>query len=167
VGCDASRGDGGPNGLVLRKHYIDLNAVHRYNTIIRFPIPPLPETHPAMPAATTKARPVKAPAEPAPSPELGRDEALDAARLLRMAGDATRLRILLTLASGPRNVGQLCLDLGGLAQPTCSHHTGLLRNAMLITPNRVSQHTYYDLTDRGRRLAGVIRMVVGAGGEEG
>jgi ArsR family transcriptional regulator, virulence genes transcriptional regulator len=128
-----------------------------------------------MPAATTtpKASPAPQvrwaapPAVQATAPELDRAGAMQAARFLHMAADPNRLQILLLLAGGPRNVGQLCVDLGGLTQPACSHHTGLLRNSSLISPNRVGRRIYYELTDRGRRLAGVIRAVAGAGGEEG
>jgi DNA-binding transcriptional ArsR family regulator len=104
---------------------------------------------------------------PAAPPELDRDEARAVARLMHMAADPTRLRILLTLATGPRNVGQLCLDLGGIGRPACASHVGLLRNAMLISQNRIGQHVYYELSARGRRLVGAIRAVAGAGGEEG
>jgi DNA-binding transcriptional ArsR family regulator len=123
-----------------------------------------------MPAATAtpKAPPApRAPAEPAPPPELDRAGAIEVARIMHMASEPTRLRILLLLAGESRNVGQLCLALGGIGRSACASHVGLLRNTMLISQNRVGQHVYYDLSDRGRRLVGAIRMVAGAGGGEG
>jgi DNA-binding transcriptional ArsR family regulator len=61
-----------------------------------------------------------------------------------LLGDKTRLRIVLSLAEGPRNVGKLCEDLG-LAQPTVSHHLSLLRRGKLISNSRKGKEVHYSI----------------------
>jgi ArsR family transcriptional regulator len=64
--------------------------------------------------------------------------------LLRLLSDKTRLNILLLLAKGERNVTSLCEALD-LAQPTVSHHLGLLRMRNLISNRRNGKQVFYCL----------------------
>lgn len=77
----------------------------------------------------------------------------DLSEIFRLLGDRTRLRIVLALAGGSRNVGMLCKDLG-LAQPTVSHHLSLLRMGKVIVNSRKGKEVYYSLNgDYLERLA--------------
>ncbi len=76
------------------------------------------------------------------------------ARLMRILGDPTRLRVLLLLGQGEMNVGQLAVRLR-LCQPTVSHHLGLLRLGDLVGTRRDGKQVYYYLRPprRGRAQA--------------
>lgn len=76
-------------------------------------------------------------------PEVERDlEPL--AGLFKLLSDGTRLRILMLLAKGERNVSSLCEELG-LPQPTVSHHLGLLRMRNVIANRRNGKQVFYGL----------------------
>jgi DNA-binding transcriptional ArsR family regulator len=60
--------------------------------------------------------------------------------------DGTRLRLLLLLCVGERNVGELC-DVLGQAQPTISHHLSLLRMSGLVQTRREGKRVFYRLAD--------------------
>ncbi|MHC5022712.1 MAG: ArsR/SmtB family transcription factor [Planctomycetota bacterium] len=62
--------------------------------------------------------------------------------MLKLLGDPTRLRLLGLLQAGERNVSNLCEALG-LAQPTVSHHLGLMRQAGLLGTRRVGKQVFY------------------------
>lgn len=62
--------------------------------------------------------------------------------LFRLLADKTRLAILLRLCDGERNVTTLCEELG-LAQPTISHHLGLLRMQNVVNNRRDGKQVYY------------------------
>lgn len=64
--------------------------------------------------------------------------------LFQLLSDKTRLRILLLLAEGERNVTALCEALG-LPQPTVSHHLGLLRIHNVIANRRKGKQVFYAL----------------------
>lgn len=66
------------------------------------------------------------------------------AGLMRLLSDPTRLRVLRLLLPGEQNVSALC-DRLGLAQPTVSHHLGLLRTARLVVTRRNGKQVYYAL----------------------
>jgi DNA-binding transcriptional ArsR family regulator len=68
----------------------------------------------------------------------------DVAKLFRILGDGTRLRILLELQGGQRNVGQLCRKLH-VSQPTVSHHLGLLRMGQLVVTQRKGKEIFYSI----------------------
>src|SRR5208337_3368088 len=73
------------------------------------------------------------------------DEDLDQlVSLFRLLSDKTRLNVLLSLARGERNVSSLCEELG-LAQPTVSHHLGLLRGNNMIANRRQGKQVFYSL----------------------
>jgi DNA-binding transcriptional ArsR family regulator len=67
--------------------------------------------------------------------------------MFRLLSDKTRLNILLRLAEGERNVSSLCAELK-LAQPTVSHHLGLLRLGNMIANRRVGKQVFYELNGR-------------------
>ena len=67
--------------------------------------------------------------------------------LFRLLSDRTRLNILLLLASGERNVTNLCNALG-LPQPTVSHHLGLLRMNNVIGCRRNGKQVFYGMNGR-------------------
>jgi DNA-binding transcriptional ArsR family regulator len=73
----------------------------------------------------------------------------DMARLFRILGDGTRLRILLELQAGQLNVGQLCRKLRA-PQPTVSHHLGLLRMVDLVQTRRSGKKIFYSLPEPDR-----------------
>ena len=95
------------------------------------------------------------------------------AGLMRLLGDPTRIRIIRLLESGEMNVTALCGRLD-LAQPTVSHHLGLLRTSRLLQTRRDGKQVYYSLNpdhlntmpgDGGLLLSfGRIRLQFGAPG---
>ena len=66
------------------------------------------------------------------------------AGLMRLLGDPTRIRVLGLLRPGEMNVTALCNELD-LAQPTVSHHLGLLRTAGLVRTRRDGKQIFYSL----------------------
>ena len=69
----------------------------------------------------------------------------EAAGLLRLLGDETRLRLLRVLSRDALNVSELT-GLLGLAQSGVSRHLGLLRDAGLIVEERAGTFTWYRLS---------------------
>jgi DNA-binding transcriptional ArsR family regulator len=74
--------------------------------------------------------------------------ASELSRLFRVLADETRLRLLLVLRQGEQHVTALCRNLR-LAQPTVSHHLGLLRLQGLVKNRRKGKQVYYSL-DKSR-----------------
>jgi DNA-binding transcriptional ArsR family regulator len=103
----------------------------------------------------------EAKAKPAKSWKDGPTDARarEVAEMFKQLGDATRLRVMMRLAGGERNVGELCADLGGLSQPALSHHLALLRATRLIEPRRRGKHVNYSLTDRGLSLVRAAKVI--------
>jgi ArsR family transcriptional regulator len=66
------------------------------------------------------------------------------AELFGLLGDGTRLRIVMLLSQGPRNVSSLCETMR-LPQPTVSHHLALLREAGVISNRREGKQVFYSL----------------------
>ncbi len=64
-----------------------------------------------------------------------------------LLSDRTRLKILLCLIDGERNVTWLCNELK-LPQPTISHHLGLLRQAKVIENRRAGKMIFYKLNSQ-------------------
>lgn len=77
-------------------------------------------------------------------PKSSSDSVTRTAALLRLLGDPTRMRILQLLYDGEQHVSGLCEQLC-VAQPTVSHHLGLLRNAALLVARRSGKQIYYGL----------------------
>jgi ArsR family transcriptional regulator, zinc-responsive transcriptional repressor len=131
------------------------------------------ETMPLMSTATSNPPAAKPPRKPkvipraAPKGAKAGTKPVDplvnarrAAMLLKQVSDATRLAVLLLLADGPRNVGQICHDLGDISQPACSHHLALCRHGRLIEPRREGKNNYYRLLPDGERLVECVRVLV-------
>ncbi|MER6951708.1 DUF5937 family protein [Nonomuraea sp. NPDC000554] len=77
-------------------------------------------------------------------------------KLLRSAGDSTRLQILQLLAQRPRSTREIA-GLIGLTEAAISKHLKLLQDAGWVTPERQSYYVYYrlvraSLTDLSRGL---------------
>ena len=66
------------------------------------------------------------------------------AQAFRLLSDETRLKIVFYLARHEQNVGSLC-EILKLAQPTVSHHLGLLRMGRLIVNRRNGKQVIYSL----------------------
>jgi DNA-binding transcriptional ArsR family regulator len=64
--------------------------------------------------------------------------------LFQLLSDKTRMKVLLLLADGERNVTALCQSLA-LPQPTVSHHLGLLRIHNVIGNRRKGKQVFYFL----------------------
>src|SRR5262245_50127308 len=65
-------------------------------------------------------------------------------RLFGLLGDPTRVRIMLLLCRGEMNVSRLC-EVLHMAQPTVSHHLGLLRRGGLLQTRRDGKSIHYAL----------------------
>ena len=74
------------------------------------------------------------------------------AGLFKLLSDGTRLRILMLLAKGERNVSSLCDELK-LPQPTVSHHLGLLRMRNVIANRRNGKQVFYGLDGQVKPVA--------------
>jgi DNA-binding transcriptional ArsR family regulator len=80
------------------------------------------------------------------------------ASVCRLLADRTRLGLLFLLADGERNVSSLC-DALQLAQPTVSHHLGLLRMSNIISNRRDGKQVFYALNGRvGQLEDGVLQL---------
>src|SRR5678816_1068170 len=71
---------------------------------------------------------------------------VDAASLLRLLGDPTRLRLLRALSAESLNVSELTAVLG-VAQSGVSRHLGLLRDAGLVEEERAGGFSWYRPSD--------------------
>ena len=71
------------------------------------------------------------------------------ARVFRVLGDATRLRILLMLKKRESNVTDLCKALS-VSQPTVSHHLGILRMNSVVNGRRDGKEIYYSICDSNK-----------------
>lgn len=65
--------------------------------------------------------------------------------LLQILSNPTRLRILICLARGSKNVAGL-IGTCGLAQSAVSQHLGKLKRAGLVASERRGKYVYYKLT---------------------
>jgi len=68
------------------------------------------------------------------------------AKMFRILGDGTRLKILLHLQGRPTNVSDLCKVLKA-PQPTVSHHLGIMRMGELVVPHRKGKEVFYSIND--------------------
>jgi len=78
---------------------------------------------------------------------------------LRLVTAPSRQSILLLLAEGEKNVGDICEALGNPSQPAVSHQLSLLRHGRLIESQRRGRHVFYVLTDSGRALARAFHVL--------
>jgi len=72
-------------------------------------------------------------------------EALDliAARF-KLLGETSRLKLLIALEEGPKNVGEL-VDATGLTQANVSRHLSALAEGGILTRNREGLNIYYEI----------------------
>jgi DNA-binding transcriptional ArsR family regulator len=91
---------------------------------------------------------------------LRRKQAREAAILLKQVSDPTRLKIVLLLAEGERNVGALS-EVMEHSQPATSHHLAMLRHGGIIARRRQGKHNFYALTEPGERLASIVQRIAG------
>lgn len=79
-------------------------------------------------------------------------------QLFHLLSDKNRLRIVMMLAEGERDVTSLCKELH-LAQPTVSHHLGLLRMNRVIINKRHGKRVIYALDpSAGKSSAGKLKF---------
>lgn len=86
-------------------------------------------------------------------------EEVSCASVLKVLADETRLAVVEQLLGGPMDVGQINESLG--VEPTLlSHHLKALRNANLVTSERVGKHVVYSLAKsvQGRRRGRAINL---------
>lgn len=88
----------------------------------------------------------------------------NAIRILKAAGDATRLRLLALLSNGEATVGELQQILGQ-SQPRVSRHLRLLGEAALVTKFRDGQWVYYRLAS-GAAERDFAAQIVGLAGAD-
>jgi len=78
---------------------------------------------------------------------------------LRLVTAPSRQSILLLLAKGERNVGDICEELGNPSQPAVSHQLSLLRHGRLIESQRRGRNVYYRLTPSGQTVAAAFERL--------
>jgi DNA-binding transcriptional ArsR family regulator len=77
-------------------------------------------------------------------------------QFFKTLGDATRLRILLELVEKEQNVSMLCKKLK-IAQPTVSHHLGLLRMGGVVAARRSGKAIFYSIQPKqGKALRAIL-----------
>jgi ArsR family transcriptional regulator, zinc-responsive transcriptional repressor len=87
-------------------------------------------------------------------PSKSSDQSLfNLCQLFHLLSDKNRLRIVLILAEGEQDVTSLCEQLK-LAQPTVSHHLGLLRMNRVIVPKRQGKRVIYSLDPAAGKVTG-------------
>jgi len=72
---------------------------------------------------------------------------------LRLVTAPSRHKILLLLAKGEQNVGDICEELGNPSQPAVSHQLSLLRHGRLVECQRRGRNVFYRLTESGQTVA--------------
>src|SRR3954447_4162253 len=83
---------------------------------------------------------------------------LNLCQLFHLLSDKSRLQIVMMLAEGERDVTSLCKELH-LAQPTVSHHLGLLRMNRVIMNKRQGKRVIYALdATAGRATGGKLKF---------
>ena len=70
----------------------------------------------------------------------------DLAELYKIFGDSTRIKILYTLFTEERGVGDIARLLG-MTQSAISHQLRILKQARLVKPRREGKMVYYALAD--------------------
>ena len=70
----------------------------------------------------------------------------DLAELYKIFGDSTRIKILYTLCTEERGVGDIARLLG-MTMSAISHQLRILKQARLVKPRREGKMVYYALAD--------------------
>jgi len=87
----------------------------------------------------------------------------EAAELLRLLGNASRLQLLYQLAKGEHSVGQLERSLD-IRQPALSQQLAELRKAGIVRTRRESRSVFYALDDaRVPALLDMLRVILRGG----
>jgi DNA-binding transcriptional ArsR family regulator len=81
---------------------------------------------------------------------------VQAAGLMEMLSQPTRLLILCKLLEGELSVQHLA-DEAGLSQPAMSHHLKKLRDSGLVKTRRDAQTIYYSL--QGKQVSEVLKVL--------
>ena len=82
------------------------------------------------------------------------------AQFFKILGDPTRLRILLELQEKEKNVSMLCKMLK-MAQPTVSHHLGILRMGGVVATKRAGKEIFYFIRDLDKpKQAKALRAIL-------
>jgi ArsR family transcriptional regulator, lead/cadmium/zinc/bismuth-responsive transcriptional repressor len=79
-------------------------------------------------------------------PALDDDQLVEVADVLRLMGEPTRLRILLTCLAQPAPVGELAARLD-ISRSLVSHHLRLLRSSRLLRATRDGKQVIYSEAD--------------------
>ena len=74
------------------------------------------------------------------------EELYDLAELFKIFGDSTRIKILYTLFTEERGVGDIARLLG-MTMSAISHQLRILKQARLVKPRREGKMVYYALAD--------------------
>jgi DNA-binding transcriptional ArsR family regulator len=82
-----------------------------------------------------------------------------ASEFLKKASEPIRMRILLILSDGERNVGEICEEMK-YEQSAVSHQLRLMRHGGLLVPRRVGKNVFYSLTDSGKSLSNVVNRII-------
>ena len=89
---------------------------------------------------------------------VSENELSDLAELFKMFGDSTRIKILVDLMQGEKNVSELCEDLE-MNQSAVSHQLKILRQAKLVKARRSGKAMFYSLADEH------VKMIIAMGME--
>ena len=81
--------------------------------------------------------------------------------VMRALADLTRLRLLMELSAGERNVTAL-VNRTGYDQPAVSHHLGILRHNRLVLARRSGKEVFYRLAQESP-AAGTIQLSAAGG----
>jgi DNA-binding transcriptional ArsR family regulator len=93
-------------------------------------------------------------------------KAAEAAELLRLLGNASRLQLLCQIALGERSVGQLEEELD-IQQPALSQQLAELRKAGMVKTRRASRSIFYSIADaRAQAILEMLRVIFCDDGQE-
>lgn len=82
------------------------------------------------------------------------------AQTFRILGDQTRLKLMLEVGEGEKNVTELYKKLR-IPQPTVSHHLSILRMGGLVTTRRSGKEIFYSAgTVKPPKLARAIKAIL-------
>jgi DNA-binding transcriptional ArsR family regulator len=86
-------------------------------------------------------------------------KAAEAAELLRLLANASRLQLLCQIALGERSVSQLEEELD-IQQPALSQQLAELRKAGMVTTRRASRSIFYSIADaRAQAILEMLRII--------
>ena len=93
-------------------------------------------------------------------PKLNDEQVAEVAEILRLLGEASRLRILLACLTEPASVGELALRVG-IPRSLVSHHLRILRASRLLRATRNGKQMIYSpIDDRVRCIVADLAVHV-------